>query len=124
MFDYNEQIQAYEDDCVNLPQAVKDKLHGQRDTNRDRLKRNRPDGIRLNDDHFIPQGSMAINTTVQERENAYDIDDGAWFHAEDLKKEDGIGFTAKETQEMVRDALNDPKFNKQPEIHNYCVGVF
>jgi hypothetical protein len=124
VFDYNDQIQAYEDDCVNLPQAVKDKLRGQRDANRDRLKRNRPDGIRLNDDHFIPQGSMAINTTVQEKENAYDIDDGAWFHAEDLKKEDGIGFTAKETQEMVRDALNDPKFNKQPEIHNNCVRVF
>ena len=27
MFDYNEQVQAYETDCVNLPQAMKDKLH-------------------------------------------------------------------------------------------------
>ena len=31
MFNYNEQVQAYESDCVNLPQAVKDKLRDQRE---------------------------------------------------------------------------------------------
>lgn len=124
MFDYNEQIQAYETDCVNLPQAVKDKLRDHREANRTRLKRNRPAGIRLNDDHFIPQGSMAIGTTVQEENNAYDIDDGVWFHKDDLKKKDGTAYTACETQEMVRDAVKDPNFNKQPEIHNNCVRVF
>jgi hypothetical protein len=124
MFNYNEQIKAYEADCVNLPQAVKDKLRDHRQANRNRLKRNRPAGIRLNDDHFIPQGSMAINTTNQDENNAYDIDDGVWFYIEDLKKEDGTPFTARETQEMVRDALKDPNFNKQPEIHNNCVRVF
>lgn len=124
MYNYNEQIQAYEDDCVNLPQPVKDKLRDHRDANRNRLKKNRPDHIRLNDNHFIPQGSMDINATVQEEDNAYDIDDGVWFHADDLKKKDGSSMTAKETQEMVRDALKDPNFDKQPEIHNNCVRVF
>jgi hypothetical protein len=124
MFDYNEQIQSYEADCVNLPQAVKDKLREQREANRTRLKRNRPDDIRLNDDHFISQGSMAIGTTVQEEKNAYDIDDGVWFHKDDLKKKDGTAYTARETQEMVRDAVKDPNFNKQPQIHNNCVRVF
>ena len=124
MFDYNAQIQAYEDDCVNLPQPVKDKLRENRDANRNRLKRNRPASLRLNDGHFIPQGSMAINTTVQEEDFDYDIDDGVWFHADDLKKKDGTNYTAKETQEMVRDALQDSSFNKQPEIHNNCVRVF
>jgi hypothetical protein len=124
MFNYNEQIEAYEDDCVNLPYAIKEKLRGHREANRNRLKKNRPDGIRLNDNHFVPQGSMAINTTVQEDENAYDIDDGVWFHADDLKKKDGTAYTAKETQEMVRDALKDDSFNKPAEIHNNCVRVF
>ena len=124
MYNYDEQIRAYEADCVNLPQAVKDKLREQREANRNRLKKNRPDHIRLNGDHFIPQGSMAINTTVQEEDNAYDIDDGVWFYAEDLKKKDGTVLTARETQEMVRFALKDPKFDKQPEIHNNCVRVF
>jgi hypothetical protein len=124
MFDYNEQVQAYESDCVNLPQEVKDKLRDHREANRTRLKRNRSDSIRLNDDHFIPQGSMAIGTTVQEENNAYDIDDGVWFHKDDLKKKNGTAYTARETQEMVRDAVKDPNFNKQPEIHNNCVRVF
>lgn len=124
MFDYNEQIQAYETDCVNLPQEVKDKLRDHREANRNRLKRNRPENIRLNDDHFIPQGSMAIGTTVQEEDNAYDIDDGVWIHKDDLKKKDGMAYTAREIQEMVRNALKDPNFNKQPEIHNNCVRVF
>ena len=124
MYDYNEQIQGYEADCVNLPQAVKDKLRDQRDANRNRLKNNRPDYVRVNDKHFIPQGSMAVNTTVQEDDNAYDIDDGVWFHTDDMKKKNGAAMTAKETQEMVRDALQDPKFDKKPEIHNNCVRVF
>jgi hypothetical protein len=124
MFNYNEQIQAYETDCVNLPQEVKDKLRDHREANRNRLKRNRPESIRLNDNHFIPQGSMAIGTTVQEENNAYDIDDGVWFHKDDLKKKDGTAYTARDTQEMVRDALEDSNFKKQPELHNNCVRVF
>jgi hypothetical protein len=47
MFDYNEQILAYETDCVSLPQPVKDKLREHREANRNRLKRNRPEAIRL-----------------------------------------------------------------------------
>jgi hypothetical protein len=124
MYDYNERIQAYEEECVNLPGAVKEKLRGQRDANRDRLKRNRPESIRVNGGHFIPQGSMAINTTIQAEDFDYDIDDGVWFYAEDLKKSNGTELAAKEVQEMVRDALKDPKFNKQPEIHQNCVRVF
>jgi len=124
MYDYNDRIEAYEAECVNLPQAIKDKLRDHRDANRNRLKRNRPEEIRLNDGHFIAQGSMANQTTTQEEGNAYDIDDGVWFHADDLKKKDGTAFTAKETQEMVRDAVKDPKFNKQPQIKDNCVRVF
>jgi hypothetical protein len=67
---------------------------------------------------------MAIGTTVQEKNNAYDIDDGVWFHADDLKQEDGTPYTAREAQELVRDALTDPKFDKKPEIIGNCVRVF
>jgi len=124
MFDYSLALQAYEADCVNLPQPIKDKLRVHRDANRNRLKAKRPEGIRLNDDHFLPQGSMAIGTTVQEKNNAYDIDDGVWFHKDDLKKADGTEFTARQIQDMVRDALQDDRFDKKPEVHNNCVRVF
>lgn len=124
MFDYNERIQTYETDLVNLTQAIKDNLRDHREANRKRLKNNLPNNIRINDGHFIPQGSMAIQTTVQEKGNSYDIDDGVWFYAEDLKKEDRTDKTVRETQEMVRNALEDPKFDKKPDIHGNCVRVF
>jgi hypothetical protein len=124
MFNYNEQIQAYESQMVSLPQAKRDQLRARRDANRNRLKQNRPEGIRLNDDHFIPQGSMAIQTTVQEKDDAYDIDDGVWFHADDLGNGDGEPKTARQVQEMVRDALQDPNFDKKPRIQGNCVRVF
>ena len=124
MFNFNQEIQGYETDCVNLPQAVKDKLRENRQTNRDRLKDNRSKTIRLNDGHFIPQGSMAINTTIQHPENDYDIDDGVWFYKEDLKKKDGSDLSAYDLQVMVRDALTDDRFNKKPKIIGNCVRVF
>lgn len=127
MYNYHDQIAAYEAAKVNLPDSVRVDLYAKRDANRDRLKKNRPEHIRVNNNHFIPQGSMAIRTTVQEKDCDYDIDDGVWFYKEDLVKKVGnawIEMTPLEVQEMVRDALKDPKFNKQPEIHNNCVRVY
>jgi hypothetical protein len=124
MYSYNEQIRAFEADCINLSQAMRDQLRQHREANRNRLKKNRPAKIRLNDDHFIPQGSMAIQTTVQEKDRSYDIDDGVWFHADDLMNDDGTRMTARQVQQMVCDALQDAKFDKKPKILGNCVRVF
>lgn len=127
MYNYHDQIVAYEAEKVNLPDSVREDLYAKRKANRERLKKNRPENIRVNDNHFIPQGSMAIRTTVQEEDNDYDIDDGVWFYKEDLVKKVGfftVEMTALEVQEMVRDALKDSRFNKQPEVHSNCVRVF
>jgi hypothetical protein len=124
MYHYDEAIRGYESDCVRLPEAIKNKLRDHRNANRDRLKRNVPTKIRISGDNFIPQGSMAIGTTIQCAENDYDIDDGAWFYKEDLVHDSGAEMTSREVQKMVCDALADKNFNKQPEIHNNCVRVF
>ena len=127
MYNYHDQIAAYEAAKVNLSDSVRDDLYAKRKANRERLKKNRPDKIRVNDSHFIPQGSMAIRTTVQEKDSDYDIDDGVWFYKEDLVTEVlfiPIDMTPREVQEMVRDALKDSWFKKQPEIHNNCVRVY
>ena len=127
MYNYHDQIAAYEAEKVKLPDSVREDLYAKRKANRERLKKNLPTQIRINDDHFIPQGSMAIRTTVQEKDNDYDIDDGVWFYKEDLVKLLGsvtVEMTALEVQEMVRDALQDARFNKQPKVHNNCVRVF
>src|SRR5262245_44793009 len=80
---YHAAIQAYEAARVNLSDATRDDLYKKREANRNRLKANLPEGIRIKD--FIPQGSMAIRTTVQEETGDYDIDDGVRFYAETLK---------------------------------------
>ncbi len=122
--DYNRQIEAYESEKVNLPDAVREDLYAKREANRNRLKANLPERVKIRS--FIAQGSMAIKTTVQEKDNDYDIDDGVSFFADSLKGEIlGIfDMSAREVQEMVRDALKDDRFNKQPEIIGNCVRVF
>ena len=54
----------------------------------------------------------------------YDIDDGLVLWRHQLVDEKGIELTALQVKEMVRDALKDKRFNRQPEIHSNCVRVF
>lgn len=124
MYHYDEAVRGYESDCVRLPEAIKNKLRDHRNANRDRLKRNLPEKVRISGDNFLPQGSMAIGTTIQCPENDYDIDDGVWFYKEDLAHDSGAEMTVREVQQIVCDALADKNFNKQPEVHHNCVRVF
>lgn len=121
---YHRQIQSYEAEKVNLSDAVREDLYAKREANRNRLKANLPERVKIRS--FIAQGSMAIRTTVQEKDSDYDIDDGVGFLAESLKGEilGILDMSALEVQEMVREALKDDKFNKQPEIIGNCVRVF
>lgn len=123
-FNYHSQIEAYEAEKVNLSEAVRSDLYAKREANRSRLRENLPKRFRIKE--FIPQGSMAIRTTVQQEDGDYDIDDGVVFFADDLV--DWllrlIPLFASDVREIVRDALKDDKFNRQPEIIGNCVRVF
>lgn len=125
MFDYNKQVRAYEDEKVRVSKFKRDDLYSSRDANRNRLKKNLPENVRINDKHFIEQGSMAAQTIIQEKDGDYDIDDGVWFYSEDLVNDDGSKKSAKETQEMVLEAIkkNHP-FKKAPKIIGNAVRVF
>lgn len=121
---YHRQIQSYDTEKVNLPDAIRDGLYEKREANRNRLKANLPERIKIKE--FIAQGSMAIRTTVQESDGDYDIDDGVSFYAETLKGAI-IGFfdlDSDQVREMVCEALKDEKFSKQPEILGNCVRVY
>lgn len=122
--DYHRQIQAYESEKVNLPESIRKDLYSKRDANQGRLRANLPERIKIKD--FISQGSMAIRTTVQEKDFGYDIDDGVRFHADSLKGEWlGFDLTPDEVKEMVHDALkDDDRFANEPEIMDNCVRVF
>ncbi len=124
MQDCNSDIKEYHSDRVKLTAAQKDKLRGWRDSNRDRLRR----GLENNEDpsplKSVAQGSFAMHTTIQEPGNEYDIDDGVVFSQESLQGPHGAEKKALDARNMVRDAVDDGSFKRQPEIKTNCVRVF
>jgi hypothetical protein len=54
----------------------------------------------------------------------WDIDDGVYFDAADLKGERGGDMTALEARQMVRDAVDDGFFKTKPEVRTNCVRVY
>jgi len=124
MFDCNKDIQSFHAEKVKLTSEQRDMLKGHRDANRKRLK----DGLKKNDKptptEHVRQGSDAMGTTTQHPKNDYDIDDGALFNKEDLIGPNGGEMTPLQVRQMVCDALQDEKFNKQPEVKTNCVRVY
>ncbi len=129
MYDYSKEIEAFWDQKVRLSAVFKNKLRKHRQANRDRLISRLPDripGVTISQSSFKPQGSMAMRTIVQTRfaEEEYDIDDGVVLSRSELKDDAGNELSAMEAKEQVRDALEDERFKRQPEIYTNCVRVF
>jgi hypothetical protein len=61
---------------------------------------------------------------VRDPDNDYDIDDGVYFRKEDLVGDRGAEMTSLQARQMVRDAVDDGKFNMAPEVRSNCVRVF
>ena len=54
-------------------------MRDRRDANRKRIKKGIDDGKKPRSIEFVPQGSYAMKTMVQDPDNHYDIDDGIYF---------------------------------------------
>ena len=129
MFDYSERIESFRDKKVRLSAELLDKLFAHRKANRDRLIARLPDqieGLTIGESSFRPQGSSAMQTIIKTRfaEEEYDIDDGLVLWRHQRVKQDGTELTADEVKQMVREALKDPRFSRQPRICSNCVRVF
>lgn len=124
MHDCAKDVLAYHNDEVTLPQVERTAMRDRRNANRERLKKRLKDDGRPVPDQFIKQGSYAMLTMVQDPENDYDIDDGVYFTQESLKDDDGTDMAPKTAREMVRDALKDDRFNRQPEVRDACVRIY
>lgn len=125
MFDCAEDVTAYHDDKVTLPQAERDEMRARRDANRDRLRAGLAKNGKPKPVEIASQGSYSMRTMVQDAEKDYDIDDGVYFDKKDLVKPEGGDMTALEARQMVRDALAvDGRFKKEPKVRDNCVRVF
>jgi len=129
MFNYSERIDAFRDEKVRLSTDFLEKLLAHRKANRDRLIRRLRElipGVTIGDSSFRPQGSVAMQTVIQTRfvNEEYDIDDGLLLWKHQLVDKDGNELTAEKVREIVRDALKDSRFSRQPKICSNCVRVF
>lgn len=124
MFDCAKDVLAYHDEKVTLPQAEQTEMRDRRNANRARLKKGLSSAGKPAPREFVSQGSYAMKTMVQHPGKDYDIDDGVYFHKEDLVGDRGAEMSALQARQMVRDALDDGSFKKPPEVRKNCVRVY
>lgn len=129
MYDYSLQIEAFRDSKVRLPQHMLDMLYAHRQANRNRLISRIDQHIpkaRISDTSFKPQGSVAMGTVIQTKfsDEEYDVDDGLLIPRSQLVKKDGSDMSSTEVRQHLRNALEDARFNRQPELFTNCVRVF
>jgi hypothetical protein len=118
------QISNFEREETALGSAERKEMRERRNINRNRLKtglanKGKPKPIGLHS-----QGSYAMRTMVQDAATDYDIDDGVYFKASDLKGSQGGEMSALQVRQMICEVLQDNRFNKQPETRPNCVRVF
>ncbi|WP_442756062.1 cyclic GMP-AMP synthase DncV-like nucleotidyltransferase [Methylocystis sp. JAN1] len=124
MFDCAKDVRAYHDQDVTLPKTEQDAMRDRRNSNRTRLKSGLAKAGKPAPLEFVKQGSYAMKTMVRDPDNDYDIDDGVYFRKEDLVGDRGAEMTSLQARQMVRDAVDDGKFNTPPEVRSNCVRVF
>jgi hypothetical protein len=123
MFDCADDVLAYHDDEVTLPQSGRTAMRDRRNANRDRVKNGLKDAGKLKPIEFKGQGSYAMKTMTQDPENNYDIDDGVYFEANELVGPKGGVMSPLDARQMVRDAVDDGSFKTKPEVRKNCVRV-
>lgn len=124
MYNCHDDVLAFHNQKVTLPDEERNEMRQRRDANRRRLR----DGL-ARDKEPSPsesqtQGSYAHRTMVQDKSKDYDIDDGAYFWKDALVGPKGGDKTAHDVKEMVRKALHDDRFSTPPEVRTNCVRVF
>lgn len=124
MFDCSKDLRAYHDQEVTLPKSEQDAMRDRRNTNRTRLRNGLDKASKPKPIEFVKQGSYAMKTMCRDPDNDYDIDDGVYFQKTDLVGARGAEMTSLQARWMVRDAIDDGKFKRAPEVRSNCVRVF
>ncbi|MDX9987041.1 cyclic GMP-AMP synthase DncV-like nucleotidyltransferase [Thiothrix unzii] len=123
MYNLNSEIVKFHNIEVSLGFDQQAEMRSRRNANRNRLikglKNNgNPDILR-----HVSQGSYAMHTMTQDKDNDYDIDDGVVFDKEDLKGKQGAYLSPLDARKMVRNAVDDGSFKTPPEVKTNCVRV-
>lgn len=123
MIDCAKDVRAYHNRDVTLPKTEQDKMRDRRNANRNRLRKGLANAGKPAPFEFVKQGSYAMKTMIRDSDNDYDIDDGVYFRKDDLVGKRGAEITSLQARQMVRDAVDDGKFKRAPEVRSNCVRV-
>lgn len=118
----NAEMTAYHRDEVTLSLKQQQDMRARRNAGRTRLANGLDTAGKPKPQEVRSQGSYQMRTMVQDPENDYDIDDGAYFRQDDLKDNDGLDLTPLAARQRVCNALKwDGRFNQEAEVKNNCV---
>ncbi len=121
MFNCDKKLRKFHNESVSLTNNQRQEMRNRRDANRRRLLKS---GFGIFIEEHQSQGSYAMHTMVQDKNNDYDIDDGVIFSKESLKGNNGLYKSALGARKMIRNAVDDGTFKQPPEVRNHCVRVY
>jgi hypothetical protein len=120
--DCHSEMTNFHRDRVTLSTKEQGEMRDRRDSGRTRLENGLNEADKPQPKEVRSQGSYQMRTMVRDADNDYDIDDGTYFAAADLKDDAGNALTPLAARQRVCDALKwDGRFRQEATVKPNCV---
>jgi hypothetical protein len=120
--DCDREMQAFHKEKVTLAATQQKDMRERRDNGRTRLENGLTEAEHPQPFEIRSQGSYQMRTMVQDPDNDYDIDDGAYFEQDALLDAEGNALTPLAARQRVCDALKwDGRLKHEAEVRSNCV---
>ena len=120
--DCHSEMTNFHRDNVTLGLKQQQQMRVNRNAGRTRLENGLTEAGKPQPKAVHSQGSYQMRTMVQDDDNDYDIDDGAYFASDDLKDDAGAALTPKAARQRVCDALVwDGRLKQEATVKRNCV---
>lgn len=120
--DCNSEMMNFHRESVTLGLNQQRQMRVNRNAGRKRLENGLTEAGKPQPQEMHSQGSYQMRTMVQDDNNDYDIDDGAYFASADLTDDNGNALTPLAARERVCTALKwDGRLKREAEAKRNCV---
>lgn len=120
--DCHSEMTRFHRDNVTLSNKQQGEMRTRRDAGRTRLENGLNEAKKPQPKEVRSQGSYQMRTMVQDDENDYDIDDGAYFASDDLKDDAGVALMPLAARQRVCDAVVwDGRLKQEATVKRNCV---
>ena len=120
--DCHSEMVNFQCNSVTLSNKQQGEMRDRRNAGRTRLESGLTEAKKPQPKAICSQGSYQMRTMVQDDQNEYDIDDGAYFMSGDLKDDSGVELTPLAARKRVCDALKwDGRLKHEATVKRNCV---